>query len=303
MVRQNAPVSSERGDVETDFDQIMDRGGTNAIATDSFRQFLFDGDDVVLPIAMRSRCGSPTCHSRQPQLRSTRCANGLSVRSSATPCLRTSNCSTPSAPGVAPALFDLVEYILEPDEKVLTLSAAYAPFEMSATRLERQLVTSGLLESNGGRYSVDFADLNEKLADPKVRMFFLCHPHNPTGRIWDQDELRRIASLCFANDVLVVSDEIHCDLLRSGRTHTPLAKLFPDSDQIITCMSSSKTFNLAGLSFANVIIPNNDIRTIWKDRKFSSVNPSARRPLPAPSGKVMPGSLSSADTSMRTSNS
>ena len=73
--------------------------------------------------------------------------------------------------------------------------------------------------------------------------------------------------------MLIISDEIHCDLMRSGRTHTPLAKLFPDSDQIITCMSSSKTFNLAGLGLANVVIPNDAVRDAWEDRHFSVVNP------------------------------
>ncbi|MEL6984220.1 MAG: aminotransferase class I/II-fold pyridoxal phosphate-dependent enzyme, partial [Actinomycetota bacterium] len=101
----------------------------------------------------------------------------------------------------------------------------------------------------------------------------LCHPHNPTGRAWSDDELRSMAELCFANEVLIVSDEIHCDLLRVGRRHTPLAKLYPDSDQIVTCMSSSKTFNLAGLGLANVIIPNDEIRTGWEDRHFPVVNP------------------------------
>ena len=82
-----------------------------------------------------------------------------------------------------------------------------------------------------------------------------------------------MAELCFANGVLIVSDEIHCDLLRTGRRHTPLAKLFPESDQIVTCMSSSKTFNLAGLGLANVIIPNDEILTRWQDRHFPVVNP------------------------------
>ena len=91
--------------------------------------------------------------------------------------------------------------------------------------------------------------------------------------MWTTDELRQMAELCFANDVMVISDEIHCDLMRTGLTHTPLAKLFPESDQIITCMSSSKTFNLAGLGFANVIIPNDEIREIWLDRNFPIVNP------------------------------
>jgi len=130
-----------------------------------------------------------------------------------------------------------------------------------------------LIEDDSGRYSIDFDDFATKVADPQVRMFFLCHPHNPTGRVWTESELRQMATLCFENDVVVVSDEIHCDLLRHGVAHTPLAKLFPDSDQIITCMSPSKTFNLAGLGFAMVIIPNGEIRDVWIERNSPLVNP------------------------------
>ncbi len=178
-----------------------------------------------------------------------------------------------TSPGVVPALYDLVEHILDLDEKVLTLTPAYAYFERAPAHHGRALVTSGLVRSDDGRYAIDFADLEAKLADPELRLFFLCHPHNPTGRVWSDDELGRMADLCFANDVVVVSDEIHCDLLRGGLTHTPLAKLFPESDQIITCMSASKTFNLAGLGIANVIIPNDEIRDIWLARSSPIVNP------------------------------
>jgi cystathionine beta-lyase len=283
------------GAVEFDFDRVIDRGGTNSIATDGFRQYLFEGGlDVVLPCAdsealamwladmafasapaaidaMRERIAHPIFGYTvlvDDELFDAfsewcdRCYGWIPEREHFL-----------TSPGVVPALYDLVEHVLGPDEKVLTLTPAYSPFELAATHHRRQLVTCGLLESDDGRYSIDFADLEMKLADPGLRLFFLCHPHNPTGRVWSDDELRGMAELCFAHDVIVVSDEIHCDLLRSGLTHTPLAKLFPDSDQIITCMSSSKTFNLAGLGIANVVIPNDEIRGIWVDRNFPIVNP------------------------------
>ena len=106
-----------------------------------------------------------------------------------------------------------------------------------------------------------------------MRLLFLCHPHNPTGRVWTEEELIKIGEICLANNVLIVSDEIHCDLLRCGSTHTPLAKLFPDSDQIVTCMAPSKTFNLAGMMIANIIIPNKALRDIWKKRHYPFSHP------------------------------
>ena len=146
-------------------------------------------------------------------------------------------------------------------------------FRHSADAYERELVTCALVEDKSGRYAVDMADFEAKVSDPAVRVFFLCHPHNPTGRHWSDDELRAVANLCIAHDVLIISDEIHCDLLRKGRTHTPLAKLYPNYDKLITCMSSSKTFNLAGIGFAQVIIPNDEIRDAWLDNAFVVSNP------------------------------
>lgn len=178
-----------------------------------------------------------------------------------------------TARGVVPALQDLVEQIIGPGEKVLTLTPAYGNFEKSCTRHGRELVASDLVDDGQGNFALDFADLEAKLADPQVQMFLLCHPHNPTGRVFTEAELQEMAELCFANDVLVVSDEIHCDLLRTGVQHTPLAKLFPDSDQIITCMSTSKTFNLAGMRLAHVLIPHDGYRSAWKDRVSMLVNP------------------------------
>lgn len=288
-------MQDKRGDADFDFDQIIDRSGMNALATDGFRNFLFDGDEeVVLPCAddeaivmwvadmafasapaavhaMRERLGRPIFGY-------TILLDGYLFDAFAGWCQRHYGWVPErehfvTSPGVVPALDDLVEFILKPGEKALTLSPAYGPFDTAATKHGRQLVTCAMVTSSDGHYTVDFADLEKKLADTDVRLFILCHPHNPTGRVWEDDELRHMAELCFANDVMVVSDEIHCDILRTGLTHTPLGKLFPESDQIITCMSSSKTFNLAGLGIANVIIPNDEIRGIWADRNFPVVNP------------------------------
>ncbi|GGF43770.1 cystathionine beta-lyase [Aliidongia dinghuensis] len=174
--------------------------------------------------------------------------------------------------GVIPALFDLIDCACAPDEKVLTLTPAYGYFRRAADHHGREFVTSKLLR-DGVDVRVDFADFEAKARDPKVRLFFLCHPHNPTGRIWGEDELRRMGEICLANDVLIVSDEIHCDLLRSGLRHVPIAKLFPGAKGIVTCMAASKTFNLAGMMMATIIIPDPDLRAIWRKRHYPLVSP------------------------------
>lgn len=279
---------------QSDFDRIIDRTATNSIGVDGYRTFLFDGDDVVLPcadsdavpmwVADMAFASAPAAieamieRIEHPIFGYTAIIDDGLFDAFAGFCdrhygWRPQREHLVTSPGIVPALYDLVEHILAPDQKVLTLTPAYAFFERAAIHHGRTFLSSALVESDDGNYAIDFDDLEAKLADPLVRAFILCHPHNPTGRVWTEDELRHMAELCLANDVIVVSDEIHCDLLRSGLTHTPLAKLLPETDQIITCMSSSKTFNLAGLGIANVIIPNDEIRDVWLDRNFDTVNP------------------------------
>ncbi|MFC6604800.1 aminotransferase class I/II-fold pyridoxal phosphate-dependent enzyme [Ectobacillus funiculus] len=101
----------------------------------------------------------------------------------------------------------------------------------------------------------------------------MCNPHNPTGRVWTEEELRRLGDICVKNDMWIISDEIHCDLLRMGKKHIPLAKLFPEYDKLVTCMAPSKTFNTAGLMLSNIIIPNEKLREIWLSRHYNFDNP------------------------------
>lgn len=137
-----------------------------------------------------------------------------------------------------------------------------------------ELVTSPLREENG-RFSVDWEDFETKAADPDVKLLMLCNPHNPTGRIWTEDELRHMAAIIEKHRLWVVSDEIHCDLIRAGLHHTPMGKVMPDYDRLITCMSASKTFNLAGLMHSNIIIRDAEERARFQDRdkNIGAVNP------------------------------
>lgn len=163
-------------------------------------------------------------------------------------------------PGVVPALNLLVQTFVKPGEKVLVQPPVYYPFFSAVTQNGAELVSNGLVLENG-RYQMDFADLAAKAADPAVKMAILCSPHNPVGRVWTKEELTRFGEICLENDVLVVSDEIHCDLIYRGVTFTSFAAISPEfAQKSIVCTAPSKTFNLAGLKTANIIIPDDSLR-------------------------------------------
>lgn len=175
--------------------------------------------------------------------------------------------------GIVPALFNLIRLRCKPGEKALFFTPSYGPFRRAAVDTGHEYVCSDLIRGEDGVFRIDFDDFAAKAADPAVTVCILCNPHNPTGRIWTDDELRRIGEICLENGLLILSDEIHCDLLRSGRTHTPLAKLFPDSERIVTCMAPSKTFNIAGLQFSTIVIPDPELRAAWKKTHTEGENP------------------------------
>ena len=175
--------------------------------------------------------------------------------------------------GIVPALFDLIKLRCKPGEKALFFTPSYGPFKRAAVDTGHEYVCSDLIRGEDGVFRIDFDDFAAKAAAPAVTVCILCNPHNPTGRIWTDDELRRIGEICLENGLLILSDEIHCDLLRSGRTHTPLAKLFPDSERIVTCMAPSKTFNIAGLQFSTIVIPDPELRAAWKKTHTEGENP------------------------------
>ncbi|APO46831.1 aminotransferase [Paenibacillus xylanexedens] len=276
------------------FDEIIDRTGTNAMNTDGFRQYIFNAtEDMTFPfkdeefirmwIADMEFATPPEILDAVKERLDRRIMGYSQVFDPAyyeavsnwmkryydwsfpKEHLETSN-------GIIPALYELVEYICQSDEKVLIVTPSYGFFKSAAEHNDLELVCSDMLNEQG-RYSIDFEDFEAKAKDEKVRVCIFCNPHNPSGRVWTTEELQRVGEICLRNNVWVISDEIHCDLLRTGKRHTPLAKLFPDTDRIITCMSPSKTFNMAGLMFSNVIIPNKALRDIWQARHYGFKNP------------------------------
>ncbi len=167
-------------------------------------------------------------------------------------------------PGTVLALNKAVTAFTEPDDGILIQRPSYPPFAGAVEGNGRKLINSALKQDSAGRYQIDFDDFEEKAALESTKMFLLCNPHNPTGRIFSDDDLIRLSDICKAHDVLLVADEIHGDIIRSGKTFSPLAKLVEDTSHIITLTAINKTFNVAGLHCTNVIISDPDIREKFK---------------------------------------
>ena len=167
-------------------------------------------------------------------------------------------------PGVVFALAIAVKAFTEPGEGVLVQQPVYYPFTEVIKDNGREVVNSPLILKNG-HYEMDFANLEQKLADPKVKLMFLCSPHNPVGRVWTEAELRKVGDLCLKYNVITVSDEIHSDFVWDDNAHTPFATLGEEYQQnCIVCTAPSKTFNLAGLQVSNIFIPNQKVRRAFR---------------------------------------
>lgn len=174
------------------------------------------------------------------------------------------------SPGIVPALHAFARIFVKSGEKILMNSPVYYPFFKSAERNGIEFVNSVLLNKNG-RYEIDFDDFEKKAADPKVKMFYLCSPQNPGGRLWTRDELLKIGKICLENHVLVVADEIHCDLVYPGKKHIPYGTLGEDiTNNSIICTAPTKTFNLAGLQISSVIIKDPELRKRYADYMTAS---------------------------------
>lgn len=162
--------------------------------------------------------------------------------------------------GVVPALSAVIRALAAPGEGVIVQPPVYNCFYSSIRNMQCDIIESPL-RLEGGRYTIDFDDLERCAAQPAVRVLLLCNPHNPVGRAWSCDELRRVGEICFRRGVTVVSDEIHCDLAMPGQRHTPFASLGDTFAQhSVTCISPSKAFNLAGLHVANIVAADPQIR-------------------------------------------
>ena len=163
-------------------------------------------------------------------------------------------------PGVVFALAMAVKAYTQPGDAVLIQQPVYYPFTEVILDNGRRRVSNDLV-LRGGRYEIDYADFEEKIVANQVKLFLLCSPHNPVGRVWTKEELERIAEICRKHHVIVVADEIHEDFVWSGHPHIPFASLGEEAaNYSVTCTSPSKTFNLAGLQVSNIFIPSFELR-------------------------------------------
>lgn len=156
------------------------------------------------------------------------------------------------SPSVIYSVFQLIEMYSNKGDGVVLQTPAYDAFYKTIQGNERRIVENPLLY-NKGLYSIDFTDLEEKLADPSNRILLLCSPHNPTGRVWKKEELEQMVSLCKKYKVFIISDEIHMDVLRKGEIHYPILSFIKENAALVT--SGSKTFNFPGLIFSYALLP------------------------------------------------
>ena len=173
-------------------------------------------------------------------------------------------------PGVVPALNLAIQAFTIPGDKVIVQPPVYFPFFSSVKDNKRELVYNQLIIKNGN-YEMDFDDLERKI-DGRTKLILLCHPHNPAGRVWKTEDLLRLVRICEKNGIIIVSDEIHSDLMLHGNRHVPLAAVSDSASKIsITCIAPSKTFNLAGLSSSALIIPEGKLKRAF-DREIDRLH-------------------------------
>ena len=279
------------------FDEIIDRRNTNALNTDGFRGYIFHaGPEKVFPykdeefvrmwVADMEFGVAPEILDEMRKRIDRRIFGYTGVYDSGYYqsfqkwCLDHYGWEFPQeqlcfTPGIIPALYQLVESLCTADEKVVLNTPAYGYFLHAAEYSKVDVLLSPLKKNEKGEFSVDYENFEKQCADPKAKLVFWCNPQNPTGRVWTKEELSKVAAIVEKYNLWIISDEIHCDLVRQGNRHTPMAMVMTDYPKLITCMAPSKTFNMAGLGFSNIIIRDPATRALFKDRDklFGMVNP------------------------------
>lgn len=176
-------------------------------------------------------------------------------------------------PGVIHAFFSAVGAFTDPGDGVIVMNPIYYPFYTAVERNGRKVIKNPLIRNESGSYEIDFDDLEAKAKDPRTKLLLFCSPHNPVSRVWTKEELQKLGDICNRNKVLVLSDEIHFDLIMPGYRHTVYASISEEFAQnCIVCTAPSKTFNLAGMQVANIVIPNEKIRNTLTEYMLRSAN-------------------------------
>ncbi|MGI5885140.1 MAG: MalY/PatB family protein [Candidatus Spyradocola sp.] len=167
-------------------------------------------------------------------------------------------------PGVVDSLLLAVHALTQPGDKVLIQSPVYGPFSGVIRRAKREIVENPLVQTESGRYEIDLADLDKRLAECKLML--LCSPHNPCGRVWERETLQTVLDLCKKHRVPLVADEIHCDFVFDGKKHVSALTLTGAETGVAVAVSATKTFNIAGLNHSTFLIPDPDLRKALSDK-------------------------------------
>ena len=171
-------------------------------------------------------------------------------------------------PGVVFAIATAIRTLTKKGDGIMIQQPVYYPFRAAIEDNERICINNPLVFKDG-RYEMDYEDMEKKITENDVKLFILCSPHNPVGRVWSVEELEKTLDICKRHNVFIISDEIHCDFTYAGHTHTVLAKLAEDYlDRIMICTSPSKSFNLAGLQLSHIFIPNEEVRKNFQKELF-----------------------------------
>lgn len=253
-----------------DFDKVVDRRNTNSVKYDFFEKKGFYPDTIPLWVADMDFPVPPEVADRLAEV----AAHGIFGYSEAKSpyfesvyrwfashhAFETKPEWLVKTPGVVFAIASAIRAFSDELEGVLIQQPVYHPFEQLIRRNNRKAVNNPLVYRNG-KYQIDFEDFEQKLQREKIRLFILCNPHNPVGRVWTREELTRMGELCLKYHVVVVSDEIHCDFTYAGHMHLPFAAIDPSfAHNSVVCTAPSKTFNLAGLQVSNIFIPDPAMR-------------------------------------------
>ncbi len=257
-----------------DFDRIIDRKGTSSVKYD-MRGEIFGNRDVVPMWVADMDFPVPEAVSEALKERASHPIYGYSVVSDSyfeafigwqkrRHDWEISKESVLFSPGIVTGVNLLVRSLTRPGDRIIVQPPVYFPFFSAVEKNDRKLLYNQLIEKDGN-YSMDFDDLETKLKKG-AKMLILCSPHNPVGRSWTLDELRTAGELCVKYGAVIISDEIHCDLVFKPYRHIPMAKISGGIEQqTVTCLSTSKTFNLAGLFTSQIIIQNEEHRKAYQE--------------------------------------
>ena len=166
------------------------------------------------------------------------------------------------SPGVVAGFNWIVEFMTQPNDAIIVTTPVYYPFMNAVKNNGRKLITSDLVSTNG-TYTIDFSDFEQKIIENDVKLFILCSPHNPVGRVWTRDELKTLLDICRKHNVFVISDEIHHDWVYHENKHIPSMTVGDYDDMMIMLTAPSKTFNLAGCQNSVIVIPDEKLREKW----------------------------------------